>query len=53
MVSQYAYYLLQFRLSELEELVFRELWNALLNQTTLLASEDFSVDDALDVGPPG
>ena len=49
----YVYYLLQFRLSELEEQVFRQLWNALLTQTSLLVSEDFSVDDELDVGPPG
>ena len=49
----YVYYLLQFRLSELEEQVFRQLWNALLTQTSLLISEDFSVDDELDVRPPG
>ena len=53
MVSLYVYYLLQFRLSELEEQVFRQLWNALLTQTSLLVSEDFSVDDELDVGSPG
>ena len=53
MVSLYVYYLLQFRLSELEEQVFRQLWNALLTQTSLLVSEDFSVDDELDVRPSG
>ena len=52
-VSLFVYYLLQFRLSELEEQVFRQLWNALLTQTSLLASENFSVDNDLDVGPPG
>ena len=53
MVSLYVYCLLQFRLSELEEQVFSQLWNALLTQTSLLVSEDFSVDDELDVGSPG
>ena len=46
---------LQLRLTVLEQKVIRQLWNALLTQTNLLASEDFSVDDPLDlgVGPPG
>ena len=44
---------IQFRLSKLEEQVFHQLWNALLTQTSLLVSENFSVDDELDVGSPG
>lgn len=46
---------LQFKLTVVEQQVLRQLWNALLTQTNLLASEDFSVDDSLDldVGPPG
>ena len=30
-----------------------QLWNEVLSNSSILASEDFSVDDPLDVGPNG
>ena len=43
----------QFRLSELELTVVRQLWSVVLADPTLLASADFDVDDRLDIKPPG
>jgi len=42
----------QFRLSELELTVIRQLWSVVLADPTLLASADLDVDDGLDIKPP-
>ena len=42
----------QFRLSELELSVVRQLWSVVLADPSLLSSADFDVDDGLDIKPP-
>ena len=50
--QQHSVCLLQFRLSPLEQDVLGQLWTGVLSNSSILASEDFSVDDPLDTVPP-